>query len=206
MDQQFIFILIMAGIIGLAIVSYFFQRQTQLQAWNDLAVRTGLTFEGGLAPWSPVRLSGLYDGYETKVDTFTRRAGKNSTTYTRIVLSLKNPSPLSLILSEQGIFDQAGKLLGAKEILIGDEAIDRRYKIKGQPEAEVTRVLAGGDLRQKLLELPSFSRIEIGPEQVWVHKVGLTRKTEDLRKLLELLKGLADEAGRSSKDSIWNES
>lgn len=205
MDQQFILILITTGMIVFAIMAYYLQRQAQVQAWTDLATRTGLTFEGGLAPWSPVRLSGLYDGYETEINTFTRRAGKNSTTYTRIVLKLKNPSPLSLILSEQNIFDQAGKLLGAKEILIGDEAIDRRYKIKGQPEAEVTRMLAGGDLRQKLLDVPSFSRIEINSEQVWVHKVGITRKTEELRKFLELLKGLADEAGRSNKDSIWNE-
>ena len=135
-------LLIFAIPILVIVVIMYFQRKAQLEAWNDLAARTGLTCEGGIAPWSSIRVTGSYHGHPLVLDTFTRHSGRNSRTYTRVVLGVKNPLPLYLFLTEENVFDKVGKWMGSQDIQLGDETLDRRYKIKGEPEAEVGRLLA----------------------------------------------------------------
>ena len=193
-------ILVIVGIAGLVILIIFFQRQTQLWAWNDLAVRTGLVCDSGKYLWSPIRVTGLYRGHSLILDTFTRGSGKNSRTYTRAVLSVNNPVPLQLVLSEEKVFDKMGKWMGVQDIQVGDETLDRRYKIKGQPEAEIVRLLASWEVRRKLLEVSSL-KIEIEAGEVRAEKHGTEKKVEELEKAFELLSGIAEEVERISNTS-----
>jgi len=185
------FLLILAIPVVAIVLLVYFQRKAQLDAWNELAVRTGLTCEGGIAPWSPIHVSGSYHGRPLVLDTFTRGTGKRSRTYTRAVLGVNNPIPLQLYLSEESVFDKVGKWMGSKDIQLGDEALDRRYKIKGEPEEEVGRVLASLDVRQKLSEAPSM-RVEIQAGEVHAEKFGVTKKVEELEKMFGLLNALAE--------------
>lgn len=194
-------LLAVVGIVFLAV--HYFQRQAQVQAWDELAMRTGLECDRGKFFWKPVRVTGNYHGRALVLDTFQRRSGKSSRTYTRVVLSVKNSSELHLTLFEGGILGKIEEWMGYSDIQVGNGEIDRRYRIRGHPEAEVVRVLGSQNVQQKLLPVTSV-KIELGEGNVYSEKYGviyaeiygLEQNMGKLMSVFELLSGIAEEVER----------
>lgn len=160
------------------------------RAWTQVAERANLFFEPGNMFGSGLSVRGVYQGRELTLDSFTRRTGKNSTTYTRIVLLLREPAGLEMTLNTEGLFSRVGKLLGMQDIQTGDEALDQRYIIKGQPQNLVMSVLQSFDLRQRLLEAPSLY-IQVKGQQVYYEKRGFDHNENNLIALFDLMTSLA---------------
>jgi hypothetical protein len=127
----FLFILIM-----IAAIIYSIHHSKQVnQAWSEAGRILGLGFDaGGIA--QSRKLTGKHEGHVVIVDTFTRRHGKSSTTYTRYSVMHARPLGLGLSLRKEGFFSGVAKAFGAQDIQIGDPAFDSTMLIKGvDPEA-----------------------------------------------------------------------
>ncbi len=183
-------ILVFAGIVALVLVLNYTSRQARLKAWGELAGNTGLTCESG-GVFSPIRVTGTYRGHGLILDTFTRSSGKNSQTYTRILLSANNPSNLALAIYEEGVMSKVGKALGMQDIQVGDADLDRRFIVKGRPEDAVVNLFAFGNLRQRLLDARSLN-LTLNGDQVRFEARGVELDIGRLQSLFDLMSELAD--------------
>ena len=87
-------------------------------------------------------------------------------------------------------FSRVAKAAGLKDFQTGNEALDRRYLIRGMPESEVIRVLSSTNLCQALLDAPAMQlRLEDG--QINLQKRGVLTNVETLTTLLDLVVVLA---------------
>ena len=186
---------IIAFILIVIAISYL-SAQGRKKAWADLAERIGVNYEAGGFFSRPV-VSGVYQRHQIKLDSFVRRSGKNSTTYTRIVVYLNNAAQFTMSISQEGMFSKLGKKLGIQEITTGDDEIDKRYLIKGEPEADVQRMLSSLGMRQRLLEAPAID-IEIRGMEVYYHRHGFETDPNKLINLLDLMCAFADASERLS--------
>jgi len=188
------FLLVIGLLVIFGVIAYL-RRQARQQAWGELAARTGLTFEsGGL--FSPMRVTGTYRGHPLTLDTFTRSTGKNSTTYTRIQMGANNPSALSLAIYDENVLSKVGKALGMQDIQTGDDELDRRFTIKGQPEPMIASLFTSIGLRQKLLQARSV-HVEVRGQQVYWQQRGAESNADHLQFLFDLLGDLAEAVDRA---------
>jgi len=178
------------GLLAVILVFAFINRRARRAAWEELASQVGLNFDPGNYWGKSPTVSGIYRGHSLALDSFSRVVGKSRTTYTRIVVELANPTQLNLSISDESVGSGLKKMFGAKEILVGDEAIDAKFFIQGSPELAVQRLLSGTSLRQKLLETKSLS-IELKGRQIVYQKRGFEANTERLLNLFDLLGDIA---------------
>jgi len=174
------------GLLAVIVAVSYFNRRARRAAWDELASQNGLIFEPGNYRGKSPSVSGVYRGHSLLVDTFTRGSGKSRTTYTRITLNVNNPTGLKLSISGEGVGSKLKKLLGAIEILVGDEAIDAKFFIQGSPEMAVQRLLSNTSLRQKLLDSQSL-HIELTGQRIVYQKRGFEANPEKLLYLFDLL-------------------
>jgi hypothetical protein len=188
-------LLIVVGLLVIFAVLAYVSHQARRQAWGELAARTGLTLEpGGL--FSPMRVTGTYRGHALTLDTFTRRSGKSSTTYTRIRLAVNNPSALSLAIYDENVLNKLGKALGMQDIQTGDDELDRRFTFKGQPEPVIASLLTSIGLRQKLLEARSL-HVEVKGQELRFEQRGAESNADKVQFLFDLLGDLAEAIDRA---------
>jgi hypothetical protein len=156
MNTDTIIFILVGLVIVFAIIYSYFGKRTWQNAWSELASHLGLECNPGSFLKNPF-VVGTYRGRNLTLDSFTRGTSKNRTTYTRIVMSVNNPTQLSMKIYQETIFSKVGKMLGGQDIQVGDEQLDQRYVIKGQPETDVIKVLSSISLRQKLLQDRTFN-------------------------------------------------
>jgi hypothetical protein len=201
--------LLFCGLCGLQIISFFggllsilaavrVRHQAQKRAWQKLAAQTGLTCESSGLWGLQLCVTGTYRGRSLTLDTFTRGGGADSapTSYTRIVIFVNNQSHFYLALYEESVFSKIGKLFGAQDIQIGDEEIDRRFMIKGQPESVIVSLIATSGLRQKLLEARSLN-LEMDGRELYFEEQGVEMDVNYLRFLFDLLSDMAEAIERA---------
>ncbi len=179
-------LLIIVAVVGITITL----QQKNARAWKDLAARLGLEV-GPVKFFFMPTVSGSYRAHELRLDTFTRGSGKNSTTYTRVMLALANPGGMQLELSGENVFSKIGKALGGQDIETGDAELDGRYVIKGQPESAVLRILMQINLRQRRLEVKGL-HVKVNGDTLYYERRGIESNPETLRALIDLLVDIAD--------------
>ena len=187
---EYLILFVTVALVVVALVASYLILQSRRRAWEELAARVGLSFAPGNWLGLGMSISGTYRSQYITLDKFTRSTGKNSTTYTRIVLRLSQPTQLELLIYTEGIFSKIGKLFGMKEIQTGDEVIDQRYIIKGQPEPMIASLLQSYDLRQKLVEAPAL-HIKVQGQEIYYEKRGFNKDENSLIALFDLLASLA---------------
>jgi hypothetical protein len=178
------------GFVVVAVVVAYTTRRARTRAWEELSFRHGLTLEPGSFFVSP-RLTGGYRGHQLTLDTFTRRTGKSSTIYTRIVLFVNNQDNVYFALYEEGVFSKIGKFFGSEDVQIGDEEVDRRFIIKSRPEGFAVRVFTSIGLRSRLLQARRLN-IEVDGRELYFEQVGSLTDAEYLQFLFDLLSEMAD--------------
>ncbi len=191
------FILVILAIVVVGAIAYF-SHKAHAQAWSELAARTGLTCEIGRYPWSPPRVTGIYRGHQLDLSTFVRRHGKNSTTYTRITMDVHNPTGLHLQIGSEGILGKVSKALGGQDIQTGDQELDQKFIIKGQPESVIASLLTAGSLRQMLLATRSL-HVKVEGTSLYFEKVGAEKNLEHLQSLFDLFSELAQAVERAGR-------
>jgi len=182
-------IVIVAGLLAIFVVIGIFNRRAHQNAWSDLAVQAGLAFEPGSFWGKSPLVSGVYHNRSLALDTFSTQSGDSRTVYTRLALAVDNPAGLNMALSGEGLGSKLEKLVGKKDILVGDEEFDRRFFIRGTPEIAIQRLLANSSLRQKLLETRSVN-IEVKDRTVRYTKQGFESNPDTLLALFDLMNEL----------------
>lgn len=180
----------MLGMVALVAGTVYASRRARLRAWGELAGRTGLALEPG-SFFVPSRLTGTYRGHSLTLDTFTRGSRKRRTTYTRIVIFVNNQANIYLALYEEGLFSKIGKVFGAEDVQIGDEEVDRRFRIKSRPANFAAVLFTSINLRSKLLQARSVN-IAVDGRELHFEQRGVERDTDYLVFLFDLLSDLAD--------------
>lgn len=177
------------GILG-AVMGYL-RSQTRNAAWQELATRNGLQFEPGGFMTYP-RLSGVYRGHSLLLTNFRRTHGRrNSTTYTRLTLSLDNRANIQFGLYGENMLSGLGKAFGMQDVRIGDETVDRRFVIQSQPEQFAAALFASAGLRERLLQTRSLYLTVKGSELIG-QEIGMLTEAEYLQFLFDLLADVAE--------------
>jgi hypothetical protein len=104
----------------------------------------------------------------------------------------------------QGIVESISKLFGAQDIIIGDEAVDKKFIIKGNDEYKVQRIFSDEALKELILSQKGI-QLEIDTEGIFNETVAegssllyyvSTEKIKDLTQLntlKELFTALIDQ-------------
>ncbi|MGA3287625.1 MAG: hypothetical protein ABSD46_09375 [Bacteroidota bacterium] len=181
--------LLALGVLVVIILLFYFIRKSQVKAWSELAAQTGLLCEAG-NPLSPIRVIGKYRNRNLVMETF-RTSSKNTDTCTRIIVGVNNTASLRLTLTEENILTKIGKKLGGQDIQTGNDAIDKRFIIKGEPETKIQQLLASFDVCQMLLSTPLLM-IEIVGGEIRYEQYVFEKNVKRLQRLFDLLCLLAE--------------
>jgi hypothetical protein len=183
------------GLLAVILVFVFINRRARRAVWGELGSQLGLNYYPGNYWGKSPSVNGTYHGHSLVLDTFSRGAGNNRTVYTRIGVEVNNPTELILSISGEGVGSGLKKMFGAKEILVGDEALDAKLFIQGSPEMTVQRLLSGTSLRQKLLET-QYLNIELKSKQIVYQKRGFEANPDKLLFVFNLMADIAEAVDR----------
>jgi hypothetical protein len=127
------------------------------------------TFGGAVSSsfWSGDRVDLVVDGVPAEV-TF-HSGGKHSSPWTRLHFRWTPPGLLRLV--PEDLFTSLQKVFGTQDLQVGDPDFDRRFLVRGSPEAWVREVLDAGTRRHLIgiAELGGSGRrggLEAGPSGV----------------------------------------
>ena len=115
--------------------------------YNDMLQSVAEHFGFGFNPnhaWNGTVMSGTLNGYRCRIwfETVRRLSRRNrSATYLHATITLNAPQQLGLAISPQGVlyegFQLPDRLTGNQDIVVGQEAFDSMYRVKGFDEAAV---------------------------------------------------------------------
>ncbi|HVN54686.1 MAG TPA: hypothetical protein VMT46_10175 [Anaerolineaceae bacterium] len=189
-SSDLIFLFFTVGLIAFLLVVRIIVVKVHRRAWSALGESTGLAFTPGNFFGRGMSLSGEYRSYPLTLEFFNFRSGRTSSTYTHILLPLRAGRDLSFWLTSETVFSKIAKAAGKNDFQTGDDALDRRFTIRGNPQAGVARLLSSPGLRQMLLDAPSLQvRLEEG--QIDLLKQGVLTNPTTLVYLLDLAVALA---------------
>ncbi len=186
-------VLVIFVFVAIAVVLGIRSRQMLVSAWQEMAARTGLSFEDRGWFRNP-GISGLYRGRMAAFSIFVRRHGRSSTTYMRVTTSVQVVSGAYLQLTRQGFLSKVGEALGAQDVQIGDAAFDEHFIVKSRPESFAIDLFYARDmLRQNLQPLKAHGlRITLEGGMINYQQIGVLREAVALQSLLDLLCDLAE--------------
>jgi hypothetical protein len=136
-------------------------------------------------------LAGVYRGRSLNQYVITRGTSKNRTSYTIVALGLRQPTGMTFSIYEENVFNRIGKALGKSDIQTGDQEMDDRFIIQGQPEIDMQHLLAQFNVRQRLLDTPHLN-LKLDGNRLIFERQGVQTNVEYLQKVFDLLSELAD--------------
>lgn len=139
--------LIVLGIAGSIYGFIEWRRHRQRKAWMAVAEELGLEYAKG-GPDTDFTVSGTLDGVEINGRKWSYRAKQ----YTSVEAKMGPKVPSNFALSREGILQKAGKMLGAEDIVVGDEELDDAFIIRGVGSNEVMGLLKHPEVKETLLE------------------------------------------------------
>jgi len=126
-----------AGLVLAALLGWqWYRRRSAIRSWSAVAAEHDLIFfePGWFGEFS---MSGTYDGVSVEVYTETRSTGKNSTTYTVYAASLPKRVPVDMVVHNEGMLSQVGKLFGGEDLEVGEPEVDDAFIFKTDHPTEL---------------------------------------------------------------------
>jgi hypothetical protein len=186
---------------GLGVYTVFRRRARTREAWNQLAMRTGLTLEPG-SFMIPPRLTGEFRRRPASLTTYTRGSGRTTTYYTQVTLTVQNNAGGGLRLTPQGFLSGLGKALGMQDVEVGDERFDKHFVIHSQPPEFAPNILADSMLRDSLLKLSRDATVELSSSSLSYIESVLQTDVDYLESVFNTMSDLAgkiDGSGQRAK-------
>ena len=182
----------MAGIFPIIIllivlIGYFAWKSHQrtIQMWRDTAAELGLAVSGGGGMSRPT-LTGKISGLPVTVDTFVRRSGNSSTTYTRYRVAYPNVG-FELQLKRQGAFTAITKLFGAQDVEVGDSLFDDAFVVKTSDPNRLRDLLTPSVRTSLLRLLATYGGVVISDDNISFSKTGFERNPDRLKSTIQRL-------------------
>lgn len=187
-------LIFLAGLCIVVIIWVWVSGRKRDDAWKEFASELGAEFmRGGLFRTSKVLMH--VREYSVTLDTYSVPSGDSSTTYTRMRSSLPFTRDLQFSLHRRNWIAKLDKVLGTKEIEIGDPDFDHDFVIHGNNESEVKAVFSNPSVRQ-LLEAQRSLELSVKRSELRLTVTGVVRDIERLRSLFGLFKQTLDQLER----------
>lgn len=142
------------------------------------------------------------------LDIYVVNNGQNPITYTRARALYVAKEDFTLRVSERNVFTRIQDFFGHSGLLIGDRALERKYKLKSSNEPRGRSLMTDRRLRELIMVQPSL-RLEIrrlpwgrrrktgdGVRAVAVHTTGVIREPERLANYVRLVAATLDQLVR----------
>jgi hypothetical protein len=205
LEPYFLIILVVAMnvvFIGVAALVSTQQRQATVRAWDDFAIRNGLTINKGSFFITP-SLSGDYRQRPVRVYLFSRGSSRSRTVYTGIDMTVSNTTGSTLGLSpSSAVGDFFGKLFSTQDVQTGNLEFDARFTVKSQPPDFAIAAFDDSMVRMGLMEIDGYFHISLqGSSMVYTER-GRMRDTTRMEKLFNTLSDLADRVEGKKKGSF----
>jgi len=190
-----IIIIVFLGVTAAIVLINYLVNRSRSRAWEELASQLGLYFEPGNNLGKYPVVSGNYHGHRMLLEMVTRGYGRSRVEFTHVNFQVNPKSEIWFSIVNRGLVTDIRKMLGSRDILIGDEAFDSRFFIQGSPEIAVQRLFSDATLRQKLVDARP-TRIDMKNREVFHEKGGFERNTDKLLPLFDLLGCIASAVER----------
>lgn len=177
------------------------------EIWSQLSREIGADYqEGGFFKEGKVVLS--HREWEIVLDTYTVHTGKSTIIYTRMRAPFVNRDGFRFNLYRKNAFSWIGKLLGVKDIEIGDSFFDEQFILQGEPETLIHRLLSNVEVRQLIQGQPDIhfqvkddegwfkAKFPEGVDELYFEVVGILKDKERLKNLFDLFTLVLDELCR----------
>lgn len=136
-----------AAVVTTLVVVGIFQANKRHDVLRGVARRMNGAYESG-GMFTRAHLDFVVSGRRARFEFFP--GGDDSSPYTRLEVTLKDPSPGTLHILPDGFGQSFLKMFGAQDIEIGDPSFDAEYVIKATPESLAARVFSP-DLRARVI-------------------------------------------------------
>ena len=168
------------------------------EIWRQVASDIGGEYiDGGF--WRKDVLHYQAGQWPMMLDTFSKRHGDSSRTYTRLRAPFVNKDGLWFEIYREGIFSSIARYFGMQDIVIGVPLFDDNFIIKGNDEYKVRRLFQSEEL-QRLLHQQNSIKFSIQDDQdrwfakpfpggvnvLYFESAGVVKETQRLRALFDL--------------------
>jgi hypothetical protein len=177
------------------------------EIWSQLSQEIGAKYEeSGFFKGDKVVLN--HRDWEITLDTYTVHTGKSTIIYTRMRAPYVNRDGFRFNIYRKSAFSWIGKLLGVKDIEMGDAFFDEQFIIQGVPESLVNRLLSNVEVRQLIQNQPDIhfqvkddegwfkAKFPEGVDELYFEVVGVIKDKERLKDLFDLFALVLDELCR----------
>jgi hypothetical protein len=162
------------------------------EVWQQLSEQLGAQFVRG-GSWHGDKVVARVKEWTVTLDTFEEPATTGGVPYTRLQCPFENADKFSFTIYRKGLLSGLGKLFGMQDIIIGDEAFDRAFVIKGNDVAKVKELFADARVRELLsaqpdahLAIADFDGVPGGVDELLFRIPGLLDRVDLLRGLYDL--------------------
>jgi hypothetical protein len=173
------------------------------EIWSQLSAEIGAEYQkDGFFKNGKVVLS--HGEWEIILDTYTVHTGKSSVTYTRMRAPFINKDGFRFNIYRKSIFSWLGRLLGVKDIEIGDSFFDEQFIIQGKPENLVQRLLMNSEIKRLIQNQPNIhfqikddegrfaKSFPEGVDELYFEALGIITDKQRLKELFDLFTSVLD--------------
>jgi len=201
--RGFVVVLIVVSIIFFILRVVILSAKKTKFNWSNAARQLKLKYLKGSA-FNPGVITGLYHKYLVKVDTFSRKSGNNSTTYTRFRLDYRKPFKVKFKITKEHLLSSLGKVFGLEDVEVGDKSFDDKVIIKAHNKDSLSKFLTPE--RKGLIKsiMGSFQEVTVTNNYIEVVERGTTRHPRVIVSNIKRLAKLADGLTGRRKREIPN--
>ncbi len=174
-----IFVLIGGGI-ALAIAYAQEQNKQRGIAWEGAARDLGLIYVAGTG-WAPRPvIQGQLRGVAVRVEVVTKGSGDSQSNFTRYTLNYPGVAATAITLRKQTPFSVFGRLIGRRDVEIGDPIFDDRVVIDAPDAVAAAQYLTPARRMAVLTMFEHWKHVEVTANSIIVEYQGIERSHSQL--------------------------
>ncbi|MGI9606574.1 MAG: hypothetical protein ACR2P0_10590 [Acidimicrobiales bacterium] len=162
-----IFLLVFVAIAVFATSAAAKRAQRINAAWSDAGRRLGLVHRPTTKFTAKSELSGVISTLHVQVRTITR-GGENKSTYTAYEVSYPPAGPDVELSRQYNIGGFLKKLLGGRDVIVGDPAFDSKVIVNGPDDASISEFLTLGRRLAVLSLMEEYINVEVSNRRLQV--------------------------------------
>lgn len=159
------------------------------KVWTQLAYDLGAEFvdKGIFKPFEVIKQG---EGYNIKLDSFTKRRGNHSETITRFQTSCENPKNLQIRIARKALFNKKAPK-GTENVITDFEAFDRKFWLSTSAWRDTKQLLHRRLLSDIMAQQPFNNiQIELKEKELELRIHSLVKDIDQLKSLFKLIEVL----------------
>ncbi len=172
---------LLIGAVAVVAITYAQQQSKQRGiAWAGAARDLGLIYVAGTG-WAPrPTIQGQLRGVAVRVEVVTKGSGDNQSNFTRYTLQYPGVASTALTLRKQTPFSVFGRLIGRRDVVLGDPIFDDRVVIDARDDVAAARYLTPARRMAVLTMFETWKHVEVTSNSIIVESQSIERSYEVL--------------------------